>query len=187
MFGSEGKNKQVRCDALRQEPRFYFQSTKSKAEQDKKTIEAIKLLPKPMVVYVLEPREAVDLQKKLKNEGFLNTPVFTGETKEKDRDTILSGWKSQEYDIVLATSAFGIGVDKPDVRTIIHACCPENLSRFYQEVGRGGRDRLPSISLFMPYQNRYDGEGDVRRALGLVNKRVLTVERAVIRWNSKGA
>ena len=184
LFGSEGKNKQVRCDALRQEPRFYFQSTKSKAEQDKKTIAAIKLLPKPMVVYVLEPREAVDLQKKLKNEGFLNTPVFTGETKEKDRDTILSGWKNQEYDIVLATSAFGIGVDKPDVRTIIHACCPENLSRFYQEVGRGGRDRLPSISLFMPYQNRYDGEGDVRRALGLVNKRVLTVERAVIRWNS---
>ena len=184
LFGSEGKNKQVRCDSLRQEPRFYFQSTKSKAEQDKKTIEVIKFLPKPMVVYVLEPREAVDLQKRLKNEGFLNVPVFTGETKEKDRDTILSGWKNQEYDIVLATSAFGIGVDKPDVRTIIHACCPENLSRFYQEVGRGGRDRLPSISLFMPYQNRYDGEGDVRRALGLVNKRVLTVERAVIRWNS---
>ena len=184
LFGSEEKNKQVRCDALRQEPRFYFQSTKSKAEKDKKTIEAIKLLPKPMVVYVLEPCEAVDLQKKLKDEGLLNIPVFTGETKEKDRDTILSGWKNQEYDIVLATSAFGIGVDKPDVRTIIHACCPENLSRFYQEVGRGGRDRLPSISLFMPYQNRYDGEGDVRRALGLVNKRVLTVERAVIRWNS---
>lgn len=184
LFGLEGKNKQVRCDALRQEPRFYFQTTKSKAEQEQNTIEAIKLLPKPMVIYVLEPREAIDLQKKLKNEGFLNTPVFTGETKEKDRDTILSGWKNQEFDIVLATSAFGIGVDKPDVRTIIHACCPENLSRFYQEVGRGGRDGLPSLSLFMPYQNRYDGEGDVRRALGLVNKRVLTVERAVIRWNS---
>lgn len=182
LFGLEGKNKQVRCDALRQEPRFYFHSTRSKAEQDKKTIEAIKLLPKPMVVYVLEPREAIDLQKELKNEGFLNTPVFTGETKEKDRDTILTGWKNQEYDIVLATSAFGIGIDKPDVRTIIHACCPENLSRFYQEVGRGGRDRLPSLSLFMPNQNRY--EGDVRRTLGLVNKRVLTVERAVIRWNS---
>lgn len=184
LFGVDGKNKQVRCDALRQEPRFYFQSTKSRAEQLTKTIEVIKLLPKPMVVYVLEPREAVDLQKKLKVEGFQNTPVFTGETKESERDRILSGWKNQEYDIVLATSAFGIGVDKPDVRTIVHACCPENLSRFYQEVGRGGRDRLPSLSLFMPYQNRYDGDGDVRRALGLVNKRVLTVDRSVIRWNS---
>lgn len=183
LFGTEGHNAQVRCDALRQEPRFYFQSVKSLKEQDEKTIEAIKLLPKPMVVYVLEPREARDLQKKLRQLGYLNTPTFTGETKENERDTVLTGWKNHDFDIVIATSAFGIGVDKPDVRTIIHACCPENLSRFYQEVGRGGRDRLPSLSLFMPYQSRYDSEGDVRRALGLVNKRVLTVERSVIRWN----
>ena len=94
----------------------------------------------------------------------------------------MTGWKSHDFDVVIATSAFGIGVDKPDVRTIIHACCPENLSRFYQEVGRGGRDGLPSLSFFIPYQSKYDSEGDVRRALGLVNKRVLTVERAVIRW-----
>ena len=183
LFGTEGKNVQVRCDTLRQEPRFYFHSAKSKKEQDDKTIEAIKLLPKPMVVYVLEPREAKELQKKLTQLGYKNIPSFTGETKENERDIILKGWKNHDYDVVIATSAFGIGVDKPDVRTIIHACCPENLSRFYQEVGRGGRDRLPSLSLFIPYQNRYDGDGDVRRALGLVNKRVLTVKRAVIRWN----
>lgn len=182
LFGSDGKNAQVRCDALRQEPRFYFHSAKSRKEQDDKTIEAIRLLPKPMVVYVLEPREAKDLQKKLRQVGYKNNPIFTGETKEADRDAVLTGWKNHDFDVVIATSAFGIGVDKPDVRTIIHACCPENLSRFYQEVGRGGRDRLPSLSLFIPYQSRYDSEGDMRRALGLVNKRVLTVERAVIRW-----
>ena len=182
LFGSDGKNAQVRCDALRQEPRFYFHSAKSRKEQDDKTIEAIRLLPKPMVVYVLEPREAKDLQKKLRQVGYKNIPIFTGETKEADRDAVLTGWKNHDFDVVIATSAFGIGVDKPDVRTIIHACCPENLSRFYQEVGRGGRDRLPSLSLFIPYQSRYDSEGDMRRALGLVNKRVLTFERAVIRW-----
>ena len=182
LFGSDGKNTQVRCDTLRQEPRFYFHSAKSRKEQEDKTMEAIRLLPKPMVVYVLEPREAKNLQSKLRQVGYKNIPIFTGETKEADRDTVLTGWKNHDFDIVIATSAFGIGVDKPDVRTIIHACCPENLSRFYQEVGRGGRDRLPSLSLFIPYQSRYDGEGDVRRALGLVNKSVLTVERAVIRW-----
>ena len=137
-----------------------------------------------MVVYVLEPREAKELQKKLCEFGYKNIPVFTGDTKETDRNTILTGWKNHDFDVVIATSAFGIGVDKPDVRTIIHACCPENLSRFYQEVGRGGRDRLPSLSLFIPYQSRYDSDGDVRRALGLVSKRVLTVERAVIRWKA---
>ena len=184
LFGSSGKNAQVRCDALRQEPRFYFHSAKSRGEQVNKTIEAIKLLPKPMVVYALEPREAKELQKKLCEFGYKNIPVFTGDTKETDRNTILTGWKNHDFDVVIATSAFGIGVDKPDVRTIIHACCPENLSRFYQEVGRGGRDRLPSLSLFIPYQSRYDSDGDVRRALGLVSKRVLTVERAVIRWKA---
>lgn len=182
LFGTAGRNAQVRCDTLRQEPRFYFQSVKSLKEQDEKTLEAIRLLPKPMVVYVLEPKEAKDLQKKLHQAGYLNIPTFTGETNESERNVVLTGWKNHDFDVVIATSAFGIGVDKPDVRTIIHACCPENLSRFYQEVGRGGRDRLPSISLFMPYQSRYDGEGDVRRALGLVSKRVLTVERTVIRW-----
>lgn len=182
LFGSYGKNVQVRCDALRQEPRFCFCSAKSRKEQVDKTIEAIRLLPKPMVVYVLEPREAKELQKKLLDFGYKNIPAFTGETNETDRNTILTGWKNHEFDVVIATSAFGIGVDKPDVRTIIHACCPENLSRFYQEVGRGGRDGLPSLSLLIPYQSRYDSDGDTRRALGLVSKRVLTVERAVLRW-----
>lgn len=182
LFGSDGRNAQVRCDALRQEPRFYFHSVKSRAEQDDKTMEAIKLLPKPMVVYVLEPKDAKNLQKKLLQSGYKNIPVFTGETRDADRNTILTGWKQRDYDVVIATSAFGIGVDKPDVRTIIHACCPENLSRFYQEVGRGGRDGFPSLSLFIPYQSAYDKESDVRRALGLVNKRVLTVETAVLRW-----
>ena len=183
LFGTEGHNKQVRCDTLRQEPRFYFHSVKSPDEKDEKTLEAMRLLPKPMVIYVLEPVEARKLQKKLQQIGYKNIPVFTGETKDRVRDEILTGWKKNAYDVIIATSAFGIGVDKPDVRTILHACCPENLSRYYQEVGRGGRDHLPSLSLFMPYQNRYDGDGDVRRAWGLVNKRVLSVEKSVARWN----
>jgi hypothetical protein len=182
LFGNKGKNVQMRCDSLRQEPRFYFYSVKSKTEQINKTIEVIRTLPKPMVVYVLEPREADDLQKRLVKYGYINIPTFTGNTKESSRDKILKAWKNNEYDIVLATSAFGIGVDKPDVRTIVHACVPENLSRFYQEVGRAGRDRLPSISVLIPYQSKLGTEGDVRRALGLVNKRVLKVNNMVARW-----
>ena len=184
LFGSEGRNVQLRCDALRHEPRFYFHSVKSRTEQQNKTVQLIRQLPKPMVVYVLEPREAKDLQKRLLSEGFQNIPTFTGETEDAVRDLILKGWKLNKYDIVIGTSAFGIGVDKPDVRTIVHACCPENLSRFYQEVGRAGRDGLPSISVLMPYQDRDDKRSDVRRALGMMNKRVLTVEKAVDRWFS---
>ncbi len=184
LFGTPGKNVQIRCDTLRREPRYYFCSVNSSEEQEKRSFDAIRLLPKPMIVYVLEPREAIKLRNKLIKYGYRNIPVFTGETKEIERDRVLRGWKKQKYDVIIATSAFGIGVDKPDVRTIVHACCPENLSRFYQEVGRGGRDQFPSISLFMPCKNKDGKEGDVQRALGLVNKRVLTVDRTVVRWKS---
>ena len=184
LFGNEGKNVQLRCDSLRHEPRFYFYPAKGKQEQSRRIVEAVEKLPKPMVIYTLRPVEAMDLQKKLRDCGFKNIPCFTGETKDRDRDEILKGWKENQYDIVIATSAFGIGVDKPDVRTIVHVCAPESLSRFYQEVGRAGRDRLPSLSLLIPYTGQVDGRGDLRKALELVNKRVLTVPTMIVRWTS---
>ena len=184
LFGEEGHDVQFRCDALRREPRYFFHSVRSLKERTDKLIEAVELLPKPLVLYVLEPKEARQLQSIFKAKGYKNIPIFTGLTNDTERDRVLTGWKEHKFDVVIATSAFGIGVDKPDVRTVIHACCPENLSRYYQEVGRGGRDRLPSLSLFIPYQGISDGNSDVKRALGLVNKRVLTVERSVIRWRS---
>ena len=181
LFGQEGRNAQFRCDTLRQEPRFIFSAAKSRDEQTEKVMDALRLLPKPMVIYVLEPKDAEALRKELQKRGFQNIPAFTGSTKTEERERILTGWKNHEYDVIIGTSAFGIGVDKPDVRTIVHACVPENLSRFYQEVGRAGRDRLPSLSLLIPYRSYYDGEGDTRRARGLVNK-VMRPETAAHRW-----
>lgn len=181
LFGQAGRNAQFRCDTLRHEPRFLFSDAKSRDEQTEKVMDALRLLPKPMVVYVLEPKDAEALREELKKRGFQNIPAFTGSTKTEERERILTGWKNHEYDVIIGTSAFGIGVDKPDVRTIVHACVPENLSRFYQEVGRAGRDHLPSLSLLIPYRSYYDGEGDTRRARGLVNK-VMRPETAAHRW-----
>ena len=181
LFGEKDRNVQFRCDTLRREPRFCFHAVKQREKQTEKALEAIRLLPKPMVVYVLEPVDAVNLQKELKNLGFKNIPIFTGDTPDRERDQILQGWKDQRYDVVIGTSAFGIGVDKPDVRTILHVCVPENLSRFYQEVGRGGRDGFPSLSVMIPFQSQTDGREDLRRANSLTGK-VLREETTVNRW-----
>lgn len=184
LFGEDGRFSEFRCDALRKEPMFCYVPTKTHDDQDDKLVEMVRTLPKPMVVYVLEPDEAKRVQAILKNIGFKNIPVFSGKTKDSERDIILKNWKANKYDIVVATSAFGLGVDKPNVRTIIHKCVPENLSRFYQEVGRAGRDGMPSLSVLLPYVGRSDGEGDLSKAFGLVNKRVLRVESIVARWFS---
>lgn len=184
LFAPDGKIIEYRCDALRREPQFCFYETKSIKRRWKAVEDAIILLPKPMIVYFLEPSEVVEFQKYLKGKGYLNVQAFHGNTKDSDREQILANWKEEKFDVVLATSAFGIGVDKADVRTVVHACVPENLSRFYQEVGRAGRDGYAALSLLMPFTSKDNNGSDLEKAYGLVRGRVLRVETMVSRWKS---
>lgn len=184
LYGKEGKNLEYRCDALRQEPRFVYLPDRGYKSRENKIYELIKCLPKPMIIYVIEPKTAENYRKQMQKMGFKNICTFTGDTKEYQRDEILKKWKQNEIDIIFATSAFGVGVDKSNVRTIIHACVPENLSRFYQEVGRAGRDGLPSLSVMVPYVGKDDSDSDLSVAFGLVKGNVLTVKYLVSRWES---
>lgn len=110
--------------------------------------------------------------------------IFELDTSDTDRELLLEKWKANEFDVMIATSAFGMGVDKSNVRTIVHACVPENLSRFYQEVGRGGRDGLPSLSITAMFTSKDDGRNDLSVAFGLVNKSILKKENLLIRLDS---
>lgn len=184
LFAPDNKIIEYRCDALRREPQFCFYETKSIKQRWKAVEEAIVFLPKPMIVYFLEPAEVIDFQKHLQSKGYLNVQAFHGNTKDSEREQILADWKNEKFDVVLATSAFGIGVDKSDVRTVIHACVPENLSRFYQEVGRAGRDGYASLSVLIPFTSKENNGSDLEKAHGLVRGRVLRVETMVSRWNS---
>lgn len=184
LFGSEQNNVQYRCDSLRQEPRYIITESHDYDERQKNVIEMVKTLPKPLIVYVIEPATAKKYCKQLKAEGLNNVYSYTGDTSDKDRNTLLEKWKNNEFDVMIATSAFGMGVDKSNVRTIIHSCVPENLSRFYQEVGRAGRDGLPSLSILSFYTGRDDKRNDLTVAFGLVKKSILRKENLLIRLNS---
>jgi len=65
------------------------------------------------------------------------------------RDRVQSGFLSGKYEVVVATVAFGMGIDKPDIRTVVHIGLPGTVENYYQEIGRAGRDGHPSRAVLM--------------------------------------
>ena len=96
----------------------------------------------------------------LRADGNMRIAVVAGDTAPGLRGRIIGQWRGEsfapelgalvsEVDIVVGTSAFGLGVDQSDVRSVLHACVPESIDRYYQEVGRGGRDGLASAAVML--------------------------------------
>ncbi len=134
-------------------------------------------LPRPAIIYTTEVAEAKRFAQFLRQEGFKRVGCFHGETPATERRSLLNKWRADNIDIMVATSAFGLGVDKPDVRAVVHACMPENLHRYYQEVGRGGRDGASSVCILIPT------EKDIEVAKGL-SPRLLSEDIVQKRWES---
>lgn len=176
MFASTGKWVEVRCDALRREPRYLFVKAKNYLDKRQKMIELVKKLPHPMVVYINSPKEAEDIKKILVGAGLNNLETFTGNTKSAERERIIKDWTDNKIDLIIATSAFGVGVDKGDVRTVLHLYIPDTPNQYYQELGRGGRDGLVSLSVMCI--NPVD---DIDSAYGRMNV-VLKPETIWKRW-----
>jgi len=177
---SEGDNLiEIRGDALRPEPMFWLDRPKSEEERAEKILELIPLLPRPVIIYVTKPQKANVWKELIYERGFERVATFTGDTPGKEREILLEMWEKNKLDIMVATSAFGMGVDKPDIRSVVHCCMPESINRYYQEVGRGGRDGFPSISIISVVA-RADGD----ETFNLINKKVLTAENIADRWYS---
>lgn len=177
-FEVDGRWIEIRCDALRHEPRYSVLRSRSNKEKQKTIIDLVKKLPHPMIVYVARPVDADDIRKNLANAGINNVRTFTGLTGKKQRKKIIDEWIDNEFEVMVATSAFGVGVDKPDVRTVIHTYIPQNANTYYQELGRGGRDQLPCLSVMCLQPE------DTAIGYDRIKKKVLTDEKIIRRWES---
>ena len=91
------------------------------------------------IVYVRNRRATTDIHNFLKAKGFSST-FYHGGITNKEKQERLYQWTNGQIDIMVATTAFGMGIDKANVKTVIHINLPESLESYYQEAGRAGRD-----------------------------------------------
>lgn len=192
LFGQPGPFLQVAAPVVRPEPVYWVAPTAAAGVRDDRLLEALRHLPRPAIVYTtlrddrsarpgtLTPRR---LEQSSRQHGFRRLAVVDGASSSSQREHVLRALRDDpnapaSVDVVFATSAFGLGIDIPDIRTVVHACMPETLDRYYQEVGRGGRDGRPVVSLVLPTK----ADRDVGARIASPN--ILTVENARERWRA---
>lgn len=134
---------------LRPELSYFSSQFENNGSRDSAVLEAMWHLPRPLILYTTRVEDATRWRDLLHLRGFRRVESFTGETPSRERRALLSKWRDDEIDLMVATSAFGLGVDKQDIQAVVHACLPEDLDRYYQEVGRAGRDGYSAISLLL--------------------------------------
>jgi ATP-dependent DNA helicase RecQ len=102
-------------------------------------LEIIKRVPGSGIVYVRNRKETQNLAFWLREQGISADHYHAG-LGMSDRKTKQDAWTNNKTRIIVSTNAFGMGIDKPDVRTVIHFAPPDSIEAYYQEAGRGGRD-----------------------------------------------
>ena len=179
LFGPQETVQILSGVSLRTEPTYWSNFAGSKIEKDERLDETLRHVPRPFILYMSKPGEVKNYAEHLReNQKYKRIAEFHGGTKPKDRKRIIEQWQNNEIDGIIANSAFGLGIDKSDVRSVIHGSLPESLDRFYQEVGRGGRDGKPSASICI-----YCKE-DIDTANALAGGSVIGTRRAFVRWST---
>jgi len=113
------------------------------------------------IVYALSRKRVEEVAERLSAAGIAAAPYHAG-LPDRERSRVQEAFQRDELQVVVATVAFGMGIDKPNVRFVVHYDLPKNIESYYQETGRAGRDGLPAEALLL------FGYGDIAVARSLI-------------------
>ena len=124
-------------------------------EEDKNSrmLRIMNRYPGSGIVYVRNRKRTAETAEFLRNNGISADHYHAG-LDPRERDRKQQSWMKGETRVMVATNAFGMGIDKPDVRFVVHIDLPDTLEAYFQEAGRGGRDEKPAVAILL-YDN-YD-------------------------------
>jgi ATP-dependent DNA helicase RecQ len=122
---------------------YIVRNTENKADE---LVHILKRIPGTAIVYVRNRKKTQEIAQFLQQEGFPANFFHAGLNRE-EKIRRQDAWKSGACRIIVATNAFGMGIDKPDVRLVVHMDMPGSLEEYFQEAGRAGRDEKKSYAV----------------------------------------
>ena len=178
LFGKDTDFRTLASVHLRPEPDYFRGFCFNEETKTKKVLEILRHAPRPAILYVTKVQDAKDWYERCKAEGWQRVGIVHGKSTPNQREQAIDQWRDKKLDLMVATAAFGLGMDKGDVRLVLHACVPESVDRFYQEVGRGGRDGRACTSI-MVHANE-----DNITAYGMAGDSTIGDEKGFNYWNA---